>query len=210
MIAAVILAVALATGVDPKRVAVLAGAVYVPFVVAVFVAWLAWRSRPGDDSRPSLFCSSVASELRAGTSLRSALATAAGSVGEQVSADYSLPELATEVAERFPSIGSELRLTIVGAGRSGSDSASLFDEIGSLALAQAEIRREVRTATAPGRATAMVLIGAPMLYTISRLSSGGLGRLFISPQQRFVALLGLGLFGMGLVLVSLVVWRAGK
>ncbi|MGD2060728.1 MAG: hypothetical protein PVF87_07685 [Acidimicrobiia bacterium] len=210
MIAAVALAVALAAGVDARRIAMLAGVVYLPYAMAVLLALVAWRSRPGEDSRPSLFCAGVASELRAGASLRSALTTAAGSVGERLSADSSLTELAAQVGERFPTIGLELRLTIVSAGRVGSDSAALFDEIGSLALAQAEIKREVRTATAPGRATALVLIGAPMLYVGSRLSSGELGRLFVSPQQRFVALLGLGLFGIGLTLVALIVWRAAK
>lgn len=211
MIVLVTLAVALAVGVDPRRLALLAGAVYLPFVMAGLVAVFAWRSRPEEDSRPALFCEGVASELRAGASLRSALTTAAASVGASLSPTATaMIDVASRVAEEFPAIGDELRLTVVNANRTGSDTAALFDEIGALALAQSEIRREVRTATAPGRATALVLMAAPLLFVGSRLSGGELGAFIASPQQRYVAALGLGLFLAGLVGVVIVVWRAGR
>lgn len=211
MIVAVTLAAALAAGVDPRRLALLAGAVYVPLVVAGLVALFVWKSRPEGDGHPALFCEGVASELRAGASLRSALTTAATSVGSRpLSAGSPLAEVAAQVADEFPTIGEELRLTVINAGRAGSDPAALFDEIGSLALAQSEIRREIRMATAPGRATALVLVGAPLFYVGSRLGSGGLDRLLASSQQRFMAVLGLGLFLLGLLSASWIVWRSGR
>jgi hypothetical protein len=211
MITAVALAAALAAGVDARRVALLAAVAYIPLLVAVLLLVLVWRGRPGEDDRPSLFCAGVASELRAGASLRSALATSAAALGGHVlSHGSSLAELAAQVSAQFPSIGQELRTTIVTAGRAGSDSAALFDEIGSLALAKAEIGREVKTATAPGRATALVLSAAPLLYVGARVSSGALGDLFATTQQRVVALLGLGLFFTGLTVVVVVVARAGR
>lgn len=211
MIVGLVLAVALASGVDPRRLALLAGAVYLPFVMAGLLAMLAWKARPETDTRPSLFCEGVASELRAGASLRSALVTAAVSVGNPLlTVESAITELAASVAERFPEIEEELRLTIVTAGRTGSDTAALFDEIGALALAQSEIRREVRTATAPGRATALILMAAPVVFVGFRLSGGGLDALVASPQQRYVAALGLGLFFAGLAGVALVLWRAGR
>lgn len=211
MTVTVALAAALVAGVDPRRVALLAATAYLPYVVAGLVILHLWKSRPEEDIRPSLFCEGVASELRAGASLGSALTNAATSVGSQVRfLGLTMTEVAAQVAEEFPTISDELRLSITNAGRTGADTAALFDEIGSLALAQSEIRREVRTATAPGRATALVLIAAPVLYIGSRLSSGSLDRLFASPHQRYAGVIGLGLFAVGLVAVSLVVWRAGR
>lgn len=211
MIVLVALAAALVAGVDVRRLALLAGAIYLPFLMAGLVAVFVYRSRPEEDSRPSLFCEGVASELRAGASLRSALATAATSMGAPMPpADSAINDVATRIAEEFPAIGEELRLTVVTADRTGSDTAALFDEIGALSLAQSEIRREVRTATAPGRATALVLLAAPLLFVGSRLSGGGLDAFLASPQQRYVAALGLGLFLAGLSGVALVVWRAGR
>lgn len=211
MVVAMLLAIALASGADPRRVALLAAATYLPHLMAGIVVYLVWRSRPEGDSRPALFCEGVASELRAGASLRTAVTDAAASVGSAVRSTWSsTSDLAQHVAEEFPTIGEELRLTITQAGQTGADTAALFDEIGSLALVQAEIRREVRTATAPGRATALILIAAPVLYIISRLNSGSFDRLFASSYQRYATLLGLGLFLLGLTAVVVVVWRAGR
>lgn len=211
MIGVVLLAAAIASGADPRRVGLLAGAIFLPYVMAVLLVLHVWRSRPDEGNRPSLFCDGVASELRAGASLRAAVTNAAASVGSQVRSNgSSIAGVAEQVAAEFPAIGEELRLIITQAGQTGADAAALFDEIGALALAQGEIRREVRTATAPGRATALVLVAAPVLYILSRLASGSLDGLFVSSYQRYATLLGLGLFVSGLVAVLLIVWRAGR
>ena len=215
MIVVVALAVAYAAGADPRRLALLAGAFYLPVVVASLIFVHSLRARPDDSNRASLFCESVASELRAGATLRDSLATAATSVGDTpmpIGNPHASPmtEVAARVAGCFPAIGDELRLTVIAASRSGSDSAALFDEIGSLALAQSEIRREVRMATAPGRATALVLLGAPLAYLLSRLASGGVTGLVATAEQRIVGLLGLGLFSLGLGIAGLVLWRGSR
>jgi Flp pilus assembly protein TadB len=214
MIVVVALAAALAAGVDMRRVAVLAGAVYLPLVAAGLILLHWFRARPDDHNRPTLFCEGVASELRAGATLRDALATAATSVGTSPMSlsdpHGSMTEVAAKIAESFPTIGQELRLTVIAAARSGSDSAALFDEIGALALAQSEIRHEVRVATAPGRATALVLVGAPVLYLSSQLGTGGLAAFLASSQQRVVALIGLALFLAGLGGACAVLWRASR
>lgn len=213
MMALLVIAVALALGVDPRRLAILAGVLYLPMVVAVLIGlhWL--RARPDETNRPSLFCVGVAAELRAGASLRDALTTAATSVGLAPippGSNAPMTEVAAQVAGQLQSIGQELELTVVAASRSGSDSAALFDEIGSLAIAQSEIRREIRVATAPGRATALVLVGAPLVYLVGQLGGGGLASLVASPEQRLVATLGLSLFVIGLVAAGFVLWRAAR
>lgn len=211
MIVPLLLATAIALDVDIRRVALLAAVAYLPELVAAGIALMIWRGRPGEDTKPALFCEAVASELRAGSTLRQAVAGAAVSVaGLVIGPDRSLGDLADDIATEFPQIEQELRLTLVAAARTGSDAAALFDEIGFLALAQSEIRREVRVATAPGRATALVLVGAPVAYVLGQAGGGGLADLLASPQQRVVALLGLGLLMLGLALAAVVVWRAER
>ena len=215
MIVVLGLGVCFSAGVEPRRLALLAGAVYSPMVVGALLALLVWRARTDDDDRAVLFCEGVASELRAGASLGDALASAANSAGTaglffDSASRPSIAEVAAIVSEWFPVIGEELRLTVLTAARTGSDSAALFDEMGSLALAKSEIRREVRVATAPGRVTALVLLGAPLAYLFSQLGSGGLSDLLASSQQRTVALAGMGLFLTGLGAAGLVMWRAGR
>ncbi len=207
------IAIAYALGVDTRRLVLLAGAIHLPLVVGGLILLLVWRSKAGSDNRPSLFCEGVASELRAGSSLRDAIFAAATSVGGLsvwLSPTSHMTEVAAALAREFPSIGRELSLTVVSATRSGSDTSTLFDEIGSLALAQSEIRREVQIATAPGRVTALVLLSAPLIYLFTRVRSGGLSQLLITSQQRFVSVLGLALFGLGVVIAGLVTWRAGR
>ena len=215
MITTVGLAVAFALGVDPRRLAILAGVAFLPYAVVGLIALVVWKSRAVEESRPALFCEGVASELRSGATLRDALTTSVTSVGARshslgLLSGSPMTEVAAFVASEFPNIGEELRLTIVNASRSGSDAAALFDEIGSLAIAQSEISREVRVATAPGKLTALVLVGAPMLFMASQLGSGDLGRLLASSEQRVVALIGLGVFALGFGISSLVLWRAGR
>lgn len=207
----VMLAAAFALGLDIRRLLFLACVVYLPIVAGAVVVLVVWRARPREDTRAALFCEGVAAELRAGSVLRDALATAVTAVGgAEIPAWLPVAGLAEQVAAEFPDIEAELRLTVINAARTGSDTAALFDEIGSLALAQSEIRREVHVATAPGRATAFVLVGAPLFYIAGQAGSGGVSRMLASSQQRVVALLGLAVFTVGLVAAVAVVTRAGR
>ncbi|MFZ0013235.1 MAG: hypothetical protein WAL25_03875 [Acidimicrobiia bacterium] len=210
MIVPVALAVAFACGVEWRRIALLAVAVYLPAVAGAAMAVIAWRARPGDDSRPVMFCEGVAAELRAGATLSHAIETTAAAVGRGFTGSPDIVELASGVADRFPELGEELRLTISNAARAGSDVAALFDEVASVAITQTEIRREVRVATAPGRATALLLVGAPLVYLVGRSGSGDLANMVESSRQRTVLLLGLGLFMLGVLGSGFVVWRAGR
>lgn len=216
MIVPVALAVAFAVGVDVRRLLLLAGALYFPLVFALVVAVLAWRARPDSHNLSSLFCEGVAAELRAGSTLREALVTSASSLDRNLAALGVSPlvaplgDVAAAVAATFPDIEHEVRLTVLNAARSGSDAADLFDEIGSLAMAKADIRHETRVATAPARATALFLVGAPIVFVINRLSTSGLDPLVASTPQRMVTLIGLGLFLTGTAVTLLLIWRAGR
>jgi hypothetical protein len=210
MIVPLLLAVAFGLGVDGRRLLLLAGATYLPAVTGAIVLLALWRRQAIDDDRPARFCEAVASESRAGASLRDALIAAARSVGFRLSESAPIEELATSAGDAFPSIGQEIRLTVLNAARAGTDVALLFDEVGSMSLASSEIRREVRTAMAPARATALVLCGAPLVYLAGRATSGTLASTLASSPQRLAALIGLGLFGLGLSITALIVWRAER
>lgn len=212
MIETLLLLMGFASGLELRRVALLAGSIHLPMVVLALIGlhWL--RARPDNSHSPSVFCEGVASELRSGASLRDALTNSASSVGARLDMPpgVAIDEVAALVASEFPTIARELELTVSASARSGSDVAALFDEIGSLALAQDEVRREVRVATAPGRATALVFIGAPVVYLSSRLSDQGLSEYLASAEQRIIATIGLGLFIVGLAGASFVVWRSAR
>lgn len=212
MTVAFLLCAAYAAGVDPRRLALLVGAIHFPMVVGALIALHWFRARAGEDSGPVMFCEITASELRSGASLRDALDAALASAGDRKirGSGGSVAELAARAREQFPAIGDEIELIVLAAARGGGDSASLFDEIGCLAMAQTEVRREVRIATAPGRATALVLVAAPVTYLIFQVDSGGLAGLLAASEQRSVTVLGLGLFVSGLVVALLVLWRAGR
>lgn len=208
----VALSVALGLGMEPRRLMVLTLALLAPLAGLAALGLLLWRSRARRDNRAALFCEGVASELRSGAPLRQALAAAAASVGDAVHTPAltrtSLSEVAEHVAHEFPDIGPELELTIKSAATAGASTADLFDEIGSLAIAREEIANEVRIASAPARATALLFIAAPLTYVLIQAQTGGLGRLLAVPGQRIPTIIGLALFLGGLLAVSLVLRRS--
>lgn len=207
MVPVVALAIAAALGLSSIRMAVLATAIYQPIPLALAVGFLSWRERSGTDTRPAMFCETLSAELRAGGTLRQSVESAAEAVGlHEVALDTPMAQLASDIGQEFAEIGTELELTIKSASRAGNDAAVLFDEIGSFALAKAEIASEVRIATTPGIATALVLVGAPLVFVVLQAQSGVLAASLASPEQRVAALVGLGLFGFGVVIAFLVVW----
>ncbi len=202
---------ALIAGADPRRVAILGLNLVFPWILLPLIA-LAYM-RPATRRPDSVaFCEAVASELRSGATLLQAL-TAAGVaadskvLGGMGQSGATPAEMARVLAGEFVDVGRELAAAVDAVARSGAPSAELFDEIGALALAQAEIAHEVRIASAPARATVVVFVAAPFIYLSQRLSSGGLGELLLTPAQRGVTLVGLGLLVAGLLAVLALVGR---
>lgn len=210
MIVALGLGISFAIGVDWRRVAVLALAIYLPFVAGGLVLLFWWRNRATSETSAALFCEATASELRAGRTLHDAVCRARASIGNGKSSEPQTDDWVTATACEFPDIEDELAHVLRSSRRAGSDVAALFDEIGALALAKSEIKREVRMATAPGKVTALVLIGAPVGYLMTQLDSNGLGRLVATAPQRVAFTVGLGLFLLGATGASFVAWRAAR
>lgn len=209
MFGMVLLAMAYLAGVGPLRIGLLAIVHYAPLLGVPVVLFAAIESQRSADDRAGLFCETVASELRAGLSLRQAVESGAATAGVSVTGDHpgGMTRFEATVGQfqgEFPQIERELRATIETVMRSGGAAAAIFDEIGSMAIAEAEIAREVQTASAAARATAWFFVAVPLGYLAFQVHSIALE----SPPQRVTAVVGLLLFLGGLVSVILLMWRA--
>lgn len=210
----VCVAVALALGADWRRLIGLGVALALPLPALVLVVAYCWRQRrPGLSSTPS-FCDAVASELRAGAPVRAAVETAARSVGALEVADLagsgaSMSQVARAARSEFPEIGDELTAVLDRAQGLGVGPAALFDEMGSLALAESEVAREVSVAAAPAKAAGVVLVSIPVSILVITALRGGLDQLLSQPAQRAAALAGAGLAAAGLVSALLILKRSG-
>jgi hypothetical protein len=164
--------------------------------------------------RAPWFCDAVAGELRAGSTVRSALETAARTVdatriADLSSAGASMDEIADAARVEFPEIGAELGALVSRAQRLGVTPAALFDELGSLGLAQVEVAHEVATATAPAKAASVVLLSVPIVALAIAVGKGDIESYLAQPAQRAAALIGLSLTLLGLTSAVLML-RGGR
>jgi hypothetical protein len=119
-----------------------------------------------------------------------------------------LAEIGHHAEEEFAEIGLELGAVIERLSRLGSPAAALFDELGVLALAQVEVAHEIATATAPARATAVVLLLVPLAAIGSVAINGRLGGYLSTPAQRISAFIGLSLVILGIGVAGTILRRA--
>jgi hypothetical protein len=163
--------------------------------------------------RATRFCEAVSAELRAGASLRFALEKAADSVDASEVARHCrlgapMGQIAAVTRGEFTEIGPELQALLAGSDGIGVSPAALFDEIGGLALAQIEMAHEVAIASAPARATGVVLLIAPMVALGWALTRGSVETFVRHPAQRAAAMIGLALIGTGIAVTALILRRA--
>lgn len=197
MVEGLVFAFAVANGAPLIPVVVLAFALLQPLPALVLVGAHAVLRRRRDpvESPAALFCSAIADELRAGASTRAAVTAAAESAPFPGlgSADTGAPidDVARTVATAFPEIGPEISACISRSSTTGSPAADLFDEVAELARVESELRREVRTALAPARITALILVAAPVVAVTMVLSGGDVSRYLATAPQRFAVAAGL-------------------
>lgn len=208
-----LVAMGFAAGADWRRIGVLALglAVPLPFLGLVAVVW--WRARPGLSMRAVRFCEAVSAELRAGESLRlaverSALSVEAPEVARLCDEGAPMINVARAASTEFEDVGPELKALLSRAGEIGVSPASLFDEVGGLALAQVEVAHEVSIASAPARATGAVLLAATVFGVGWALTRGGLEPYLRQPAQRAAAVIGAVLVVFGLAISIAILRRA--
>lgn len=213
MIEGLALGAAYLAGVGPARLLLLTSILFAPLALVPLVLVLLVHSRSSLDDRAPLFCDSVASELRSGATLRSALLRAARSVdlaNQSIDKGDLAPvdAVAAAVVDELPALSPELESLVRASASSGGAVADLFDELSATTIAQNEIAREVRVASAPARATAWFFVIAPTAFVVARGASGSFDGLLAVPGQRITAVVGMALFTAGLVSVWLLIWRA--
>ena len=201
-------------GLAPTQTVILALVLFWPWPAAVGVAVAIFYATAKNRAKNSTadFCVAVSSELKAGAGLRHALASGWASnpppLGGLLEIDEGVAAVARQLGHAYPDLAQELELAIPSVSVTGSDAALVFDELAALALATAETRSEVRMASAPGLATAALLIGAPVVYLTAQLAAGRIPELLRSPQQRVVTVLGMTLFSLGCSWALAVLWRS--
>lgn len=164
------------------------------------------RRRPRVDEQRYL--AAVHGELRAGASLRQALADAAlGQDCPPLPATRRLAlagapiERLAESLRRLPGNGRRIGAAIEVAGLSGGRSADVFLGLANRAAAQADLERQQKILTTQARVSALVVGGLPLLW----LAFGGVGRLqaLVQAGAGAVALVGFAMETVG----ALLVWR---
>ncbi len=213
MVSALALGLALVLGVGWLRLALLAAALYAPVPTGLFLVVLALRRRRVTSPDSATFCDAVGRELRGGSSVHLAISHAAESVGaadlaELCRANSRLDVIGRAAAAEFVQIGEELAAVIRRRDGLGVHPAVLFDELSMVALSRAEVSREVAVATAPARATAIVLLVTPLGFLIWLLANGEIASSLTTPEQRAAAMTGLSLVLVGLVIALVMVRRS--
>lgn len=209
-----LVAFAVFLGMDWRVVALLSLALLAPTWAALAIGLHVIKSRRRSTTSGAFFCQTVARELRAGASLRWALASASRlsglePVGDALENGEPWDRIVPHLTGPFPDIGSELGVVIESVSASGAYSSQLFEDLGEIALGQLEAGEEIRIATASARASATVLIGLPVLYLLYQTQSGNLNNLLGRSGSGALALAGLGLALAGIA-VSILLVRATR
>lgn len=220
---AVVTALALAGSVPPVLVAAgWVAATHPPLalLVAAGYAVLMWRrrrkDRPGPDDEAALL-RTLAAELAAGASLRSALVAAVartprlplGPAGRAAEAGLPASTVAVRLRAGLPLNGRVVAAAWLLAAESGGPAVGLMSALAVRAAREGELARERGALTAQARASAVVVAGLPGLLLGGMAISG---RLTVGddPVLAVVLVVGLALQAAGLGVVVAMVRRAGR
>ena len=165
-----------------------------------------WRRKEQFDEQR--FYAAVHSELRAGASLRRAVAEAAtaqdcralAAVKAGALGGASIAEIAGSL-QSLPSGGRRAAMALQIAAQTGGRAADVFLRLADRAAPAADIARQRRTLTTQSRLSAAVVAGLPVAW----LAFGGVGRLGDLISSGGALLAGVGL-AMQLIGVAMV-WR---
>jgi Flp pilus assembly protein TadB len=175
---------------------------------ALLVLWGRAPSRIGrvrDDASAELrFLNAVAADLRAGMSLRLAIAAAAGQLGGSTSirlarlarAGAPLPELATALAGLRN--GRRVAGALAVADVTGAKAAAMFAHLAAREAAELALLRERRALTTQARLSALVVGGLPLVLL-----------LVLGGPHRLVRFAAGGRVGLAVVLAGLLLQAAG-
>lgn len=216
-----LLAWGLVSGVHPVVLALAAAAVLAPLptaaLVSIAAAWMRWpRTAPPLDSEAGVLVA-LAGELRAGASLRQAVAAVAGEhpalaeAARLAAIGRPMGEVAAAVELSLPTHGRPAAAALRLAHRVGGAPAALFDELAVQALDADEMRNELKAAVSPALLQGAVVGGIPALALIWMATTGRLVEVAGSgPVGAAMVTLGAGLVLLGSLTVAGLVWRAAR
>ncbi|MEE8331890.1 MAG: hypothetical protein V3R84_08965 [Acidimicrobiia bacterium] len=211
ILAALLLAIGVASGTHPVVLAALSLAIVKPgwFMVAV-VLWTLYSRRAqakGGPRSEAAFLEGMAAELRGGASLRSAIVDAAertdlelNPVVRMAEAGRPMEDIAVRVGEQLPINGSVAGPALRLASSAGSSVAGVFDALALRAVEAAEEERERKSSTAQARLSAWLVGGAPAAVACGMFLFGG-SAVGSSPAAKAVVLVGFGLQLAGAIVV---------
>jgi tight adherence protein B len=214
----VLVAIAVAGGVPvPVGLALVAAwAAPLPTTVAAILAGIVVvrRRRPSGDGRLAVLAG-LAAELRAGSSLRSALwatlgtdpRTAWGRAGRLARLGRPMAEVADHVAAPFGRHGPLVAAALRAASTYGGSGVAVLDAVVSQLRDDLEQDRELRSAVAPARTSALVVAVAPLVLLAWQMGDGALGRALALPGGAVLVGLGLGLVVVGVGVLLLMARR---
>ncbi len=176
-------------------------------LAVLFVDRLPRLHRPRHVVDEARFLAAIATELRGGAALRTAIADAAGG-GLEPKGDVRRLGVAggafrtvTTTLGELPINGRRAATAIRVADIAGGTSADVFLRLSDRAVEEADLQREKRALTTQGRLSALVVGGLPLL---GLLVGGGnrIGDMIaLGPGGAAVAAVGLGMQVFGLLLV---------
>ena len=157
----------------------------------------------------------VASELRAGRSLRDAIGSVAQvrggafrGVARRASLGVPLAHVATELEAQLPHQGRLAGVAVRLSSNVGVRAADVFESLAVLAADEGEVRREGRTGSAAARLSAWIIGGVPVGLVAWQIASGGMLRTLLLPLGLPIVLGGLGLVAAGGAIVVFMTRKA--
>ncbi len=204
------LAAGLVIGAPMPALAALGLAVWQPvWALAAILAWsvlVVQRNDAGAEDAEATYLRAVGSELRAGSSLRHSLSSAAhravdlqlDQVVRLAAAGRPLAQVARALERALPRLGALTASAVRTAGVTGGRTADVFDALSLLAAEETALVRERRTATAQARVSAWVVGGLPVAYLLYAAISGKLAVLLsVGPVGTLLLVVGLLLLAGG-------------
>lgn len=159
------------------------------------------RRHPAGDGRLTMLAG-ITAELRSGSSLRAALWSTLGTdpgspwgrAGRLARLGRSMGEVADAVADPFGRHGPLVAASLRAASTHGGSGVAVLDAVVAQLRDDLELDRELRSAVAPARTSAIIVAIAPLALLVWQVRDGALGRALALPGGGI-------LVGLGLVLV---------
>jgi tight adherence protein B len=205
------LAAGLVIGAPLPALAVLGLAAWQPVLtLGTLVVWavVARGKAPSYEGHEAAYLQAIAGQLRAGSTLRHAICTAAPDSGflplrpamRLAAAGQPLDRVADELTAAMPRLGSLTASSVRTVGVTGGRAADVFDSLALLAREEMELVRERRAATAQGRFSALIVGGIPVAYLGYASLTGKLaGLVSAGPVGTVLFALGILFLGSGIL-----------